>query len=40
MRSALKHGYLNGFGRGDAWPRNGHYVKALRKFLRKNGYIR
>lgn len=39
VRSALKHGRLNGFGRGDAWPRGARYVKALRKFLRKNGYI-
>ena len=39
VRSALKHGYLNGFGRGDAWPRNGRYVRSLRKFLRKTGYI-
>ena len=39
VRSALKHHRLNGFGRGDAWPRNARYVRVLRKFLRKNGYI-
>ena len=39
VRSALKHHRLNGFGRGDAWPRNQRYVTALRKFLRKNGYL-
>jgi hypothetical protein len=39
VHSALRHGKLNGFGRGDAWPRNGRYVRALRKFLRKTGYI-
>jgi hypothetical protein len=39
VRSALRHHRLNGFGKGDAWPRNQRYVRALRKFLRKNGYI-
>jgi hypothetical protein len=33
----LRHD-LRGLGRGDTWPRNGSYVRALKKFLRKNGY--
>jgi hypothetical protein len=39
VRSARKQGLLNGLGRGDPWARNGRYATALRKFLRKNGYI-
>ena len=35
---ALKRHDLKGFGRGDTWPRNGAYVRALKKFLRRNGY--
>lgn len=36
VRSARKQGLLKGFG---SWPRGAHYAPALRKFLRKNGYI-
>ena len=39
VRSAQRHGHLNGLGRGDLWPRGSRYVRALRKFLRKNGYV-
>src|SRR4051812_48739338 len=37
-RSANKHGALNGLGRGDQFPRNGRFLKSLRKFLAKTGY--
>jgi hypothetical protein len=39
VRSARKRGLLKGFGKGDPWPRGARYVKFLRKFLRRNGYI-
>jgi hypothetical protein len=39
VRSARKQGLLNGLGRGDPWPRNQRFVKSLRKFLSKNGYV-
>jgi hypothetical protein len=38
VKVALKRGDLNGLGRGDVWPRNGRYVRLLKKFLRRNGY--
>lgn len=38
-RSALHRGYLKGLGRGDPWPHGARYLKALRRFLRRNGYI-
>jgi hypothetical protein len=38
VRSAKRQGLLKGFGRGDIWPRGGRYLKALQKFLHKNGY--
>ncbi len=39
VRSARKHGLVKGYGRYDSWPSGARYVKALRKFLRRNGYI-
>ena len=39
VRSARRQGLLNGLGKGDPWPRGAHFATALRKFLRKNGYI-
>ena len=39
VRSARKQGLLNGLGRDDPWPRGARYAPALRKFLRKAGYI-
>jgi hypothetical protein len=38
VRSAKRHGLLKGFGRGDIWPHGGRYIRALQKFLHKNGY--
>jgi hypothetical protein len=38
VRQAKRKGTLNGFGRGDIWPRGARYIKALQKFLHKNGY--
>ena len=38
VRSAQRRHLLKGFGRGDIWPRNGRYLRALQKFLHKNGY--
>jgi hypothetical protein len=35
---ANRRGDLNGLGRGDTWPRNGKFIRTLKKFLRKNGY--
>jgi hypothetical protein len=29
---------LNGLGHGDTWPRNGKFIRTLKKFLKKNGY--
>jgi hypothetical protein len=39
VRSARKHHLVNGLGKGDLWPRGKRYAPALRKFLRRNGYI-
>jgi hypothetical protein len=38
LKLANRRGDLNGFGHGDTWPRNGRYVRALKRFLAKNGY--
>ena len=38
LNLANRRGDLNGTGHGDIWPRNGRYVRALKKFLAKNGY--
>jgi hypothetical protein len=35
---ANHRGDLNGLGRGDTWPRNGKFIRTLKKFLRGNGY--
>lgn len=40
VSSARKLGLLNGLGKGDPWPRGARYAPALRKFLKRNGYIR
>jgi hypothetical protein len=39
VRSARKLGLVNGLGKGDPWPHGARYVRSLRKFLRRNGYI-
>jgi hypothetical protein len=39
VRSARRQGLVNGLGKGDPWPRGARYVTALRKFLRRNGYL-
>jgi hypothetical protein len=39
VRSARRQGLVNGLGKGDPWPRGARYVKALRKFLKHNGYL-
>jgi hypothetical protein len=38
VRSARRQGLLKGFGRGDIWPHGARYLRALQKFLHKNGY--
>ncbi len=38
VRSAMRRGLLKGFGRFDSWPHGAAYSRALRKFLRRNGY--
>ena len=40
VNSARKHGLVKGFGRGDPYPHGARYVKALRTFLKKTGYLR
>jgi hypothetical protein len=35
---ANRRGDLNGLGRGDTWPRNGKFIRTLKRFLQKNGY--
>lgn len=39
VTSARKHGRLGGLGKGDPWPHGKRFAPALRKFLRRNGYI-
>ena len=39
VRSARKARLLNGLGHGDPWPHGARFAPALRKFLRRNGYI-
>jgi hypothetical protein len=39
VSSARKHGLLNGLGSGDPWPHGARFATALRKLLRRDGYI-
>jgi hypothetical protein len=38
VRSARKHGRLDGLGKGDPWARGARFVRSLRKFLHRHGY--
>jgi hypothetical protein len=40
VASARKQGLLKGIGKGDPWPHGARYAVALRKFLKRYGYIR
>ena len=39
LRLAERRGDLDGLGRGDIWPRRSRYVRVLKSFLRRNGYL-
>jgi hypothetical protein len=40
VSSARKRGLVAGLGKGDVWPHGAGYPKALRRFLKRTGYIR